>query len=301
MIDAWTNSVRARALAAALEAFAAQVYFSPECHAGYEALGFDPSPRTLQGGVAAPDAAAYFCSRGAALGQPSGDLVASAFAVFNPAVVVPLVELGWTRCDGPTIGAARTRGAVAQLARLLGSEPDGIDRAVALLRRATATLRPEGRPLYAGLRAQPVPDGALGTAWRLADLLREYRGDAHTAAWTAAGLDATEIGLLTELYWGGPMRRYIRTRAWSPDELDAAQDRLRARGLIEGDAFSAAGRELREAIERTTDDQCRPIVEALGDDVDELVTRLDGWSRLVRDGAGYLRAGPHDLGARVPG
>jgi hypothetical protein len=299
VIDAPTNSVRARALAAAIEAFAAQVYFSPECHAEYVALGFDASPRTLEGGVAAPDGAAYFCSRGAALGQPPGDLVASAFAVFNPAVVVPLVELGWTRCDGPTIGAARTRGAVAQLARILGPEPDGIDRAVALLRRATADLRPEGRPLYAGLRAQPMPDGALGTAWRLADLLREYRGDAHTAAWTTAGFDATEIGLLTELYWGVPMRSYIRTRAWSADDLDAAQDRLRTRGLIDGDGFAPAGLEAREAVERATDDQCRPFVEAMGDDLDELVTLLDGWSRRVREAGGYLRSGPHTLAART--
>jgi hypothetical protein len=30
-------------------------------------------------------------------------------------------------------------------------------------------------------------------------MLREYRGDAHTAAWTSSGFDATEIGLMTEL------------------------------------------------------------------------------------------------------
>lgn len=112
MIDAPTTSVRARALAAALEPFAGQVYFSPECHAEYEALGFDPSPRSLAGGVAAPDGAAYFCSRGAALGQPPGDLVAAAFAVFNPAVVVPLVELGWTaatvRRSAPPAPGARS-------------------------------------------------------------------------------------------------------------------------------------------------------------------------------------------------
>jgi hypothetical protein len=71
-----------------------------------------------------------------------------------------------------------------------------------------------------------LPGDPLGDAWRLADMLREYRGDAHTSAWTAAGFDATEIGLLTELYWGLPMRTYIRTRAWSDADLDAAEDRL---------------------------------------------------------------------------
>ena len=34
----------ARALAAALEPFVGQVYFAPECHRAYEALGFGGSP-----------------------------------------------------------------------------------------------------------------------------------------------------------------------------------------------------------------------------------------------------------------
>jgi len=295
MIDDATVSARSRALAAAIEPFSAQVYFAPECHAEYEALGFGPSPRTNREGVAQPDGQAYFCSRGSALGQPSGQLVAAAFGVFNPAVVIPLVDAGWDVCDAPTIAGARTRGAVAQLTRVLGPEPDGIDRAADLLRRACADLRPEGRPLYAGLSALPVPEGALGEAWRLADRLREFRGDAHTAAWTSAGYDAAEIGLLSELYWGLPMRTYIRTRAWAPEDLDAAEDRLRRRGQLDGDRISAAGRADREAVEQATDRQCRPIVEALGDDLDKLVGQVRGWSEQVRDAGGYQRRGLHDL------
>ena len=52
----------------------------------------------------------------------------------------------------------------------------------------------------------------MGDAWRLADQLREFRGDAHTAAWTTAGFDATEIGLLSELYWGLPVALLHRGR-----------------------------------------------------------------------------------------
>ena len=101
-------------------------------------------------------------------------------------------------------------------------------RARELLLRASEPLRPEGRPLYAGLRSLGLPGTPLADMWRAADRLREYRGDAHTAAWTSAGFDATEIGLLTELYWGLPMGSYVRTRAWSDDQLDAAKDRLRS-------------------------------------------------------------------------
>jgi hypothetical protein len=287
-------SSRARQLAAALEPVAGQVYFSPECHEAYAALGFNPSPGRA-GGVALPDGPAYFCSRGSVMGQVPGELVAAAFAVFNPAVVVPAVSYGWTLTDAASICAARTAGATRQLERILGSEPDGVARAEELLARAGEPLRPEGKPLYAGMASQPLPDEPLGRVWRLADRLREYRGDAHTASWTTAGFDATEIGLLSELYWGLSLRTYIRTRAWTSAELDAAEARLTERGLVRDGAFTDAGRAAREAVEQATDRHCRPIVDALGDDFDELVAILRPWGKAVRAGGGYLTVGPDDL------
>src|SRR5262249_17804160 len=72
----------ARALAGALEPVAGQVHFSPECHAEYVALGFDPSP-AMVGRTQVPDMTAYFTSRGSVMGQVRGTVVAAAFAVFN--------------------------------------------------------------------------------------------------------------------------------------------------------------------------------------------------------------------------
>ncbi len=287
----------ARRLAAALEPFAGSVYFSPECHAAYEELGFGPSPGSTRDGVALPDGPAYFCSRGSVMGQVPGEVVASAFGVFNPAVVVPAVTYGWTLTDAPSICAARTTGATAQLVRVLGERPEGLERATELLARAVPPLRPEGRPLFAGLRSLGLPGTPVGDAWRLADCLREYRGDCHTAAWTTAGFDATEIGLLTEPYWGVPLRSYVRTRAWSADDLDAAHERLRARGLLDGDTLTDAGRTAREAVEEVTDAGCRPSIDALGDDLEELVGTLGRWGAAVREAGGYLPGGPHDLAA----
>jgi hypothetical protein len=289
-------SVAARRLAAALEPFAGQVYFSPECHAAYVGLGFQPSPGEFGSGVALPDGPAYFTSRGSVMGQVPGELVAAAFAVFNPEAVVPAVSFGWSITDAATICAARDDGAIAQLERILGEKPHGIDTVGELLARACAPLRPEGRPLFAGLLSQPVPESPVGRAWRFADRLREYRGDAHTASWTSAGFDATEIGLMTELFWGMPMGTYVRTRAWSNDQLEAAKDRLRSRGILDGDAFSAAGYETREAIETATDLQMRGAVEALGDDdLDSLCSVLEGWGADIRAKGGYLPGGPHEL------
>lgn len=284
----------ARALAGALEPFTGQVYFSPECHAGYEALGFNPSP-AAPGGVALPDGPAYFTSRGSVMGQVAGSVVACAFGVFNPAVVEPAVAYGWSLTDAATICAARTDGATGQLARILGPNPDGLDRVLGLLRTANDGLRVEGKPLFAGLCAVPEPDDPLGAAWLLADRLREYRGDVHVNAWTLAGYDAVEIGLVTELYWGLPMGSYIRSRAWSDSDIDAAKDRLRSRGLIDGDGFTDAGRADREAVEVATDAACSPIVGGLGDDLDELVEHLGAWSLAVQAASGYPAQGPHDL------
>jgi hypothetical protein len=266
-----------------------QVYFSPECHAEYEALGFGASPATVDG-VAMPDGAAYFTSRGSLMGHVPGELVAAAFAVFNPEIVVPLVQMGWTMTDAPTICAARDRGAVAQLVRILGEKPDGIDRANELLARAVEPLRPEGKPLFSGVLSQGLLGSPVGDMWRRGDQLREFRGDAHTAAWTAAGLDATEIGLMTELFIGVPARSYIRSRAWSDEQMDAASARLEARGLFKDGQFTEDGKAAREEVERATDRQMRPTIEALGDDIDELLGLLEPWSAAVRDAGGYIKS-----------
>jgi hypothetical protein len=284
----------ARRLAGALEPVVGQVYFSPECHANYVQLGFEPS-RGEFNGVAAPDGPAYFTSRGSVLGQVPGQVVTAAFGVFNPEAVVPAVSYGWSLTDAKTICAARDDGAVAQLRRVLGDAPAGLDRANELLARAVAPLRPEGRALFSGLLSLGIPDDPLAAMWRRGDLLREFRGDSHIAAWISAGFDATEIGLATELYWGLPLRSYSRTRAWSDEQFDAATERLERRGLLAGGQLTERGREVREAVEVATDVQMESTVAALGDDIEELIGLLAPWGAAIRDAKGYPGSGPHDL------
>jgi hypothetical protein len=286
--------VRARALGGALEPFVGQVYFSPECHSRYEALGFKPSPGEMNG-VASPEGISYFTSRGSLMGQVPGELVAAAFAVFNPAIVVPAVTAGWKITDAVTICAERCAGAVAQLQRILGPQPDGIEEVRDILQRSAEKLRPEGRPLFAGTLSQSMPEDPLAAAWHLGDMLREFRGDAHTAAWTSAGLDATEIGLLTELYWGLPLKSYSRTRGWSESDYADAIERLESRGLIANNAFTESGRSVREEVERNTDRQMIDAINAIESDFDAAITLLRSWSKSVRQHNGYPQAGPQDL------
>ncbi len=293
-MDSRELSTKARALGGALEPLIGQVYFSPECHANYVALGFEPSPGDMNG-VALPQSVAYFTSRGSLMGQVPGEVVAAAFAVFNPQVVIPAVTAGWQITDAATICAARRNGAIGQLERILGAKPGGVNRARPILERAVSVLRPEGRPLFAGTLRQSIPETDLGAVWHFGDMLREYRGDSHTAAWISAGLDATEIGLLTELFWGLPLKSYSRTRAWSEDDYSAAIDRLEERGLIKDSAFTPAGRELREQVEVRTDEQMHAAINKIGDDFDHLIAMLTPWSQFVRNFKGYPGSGPHEL------
>ena len=62
--------------------------------------------------------------------------------------------------------------------------------------------------------------------------------------------------------------------------------------------MSDAGRAFRESIEVATDDQMVPALDALGDDVFELFEIMEPWGAAVREGLGYLTAGPHDLAKR---
>jgi hypothetical protein len=286
----------ARRLAAALEPVIGSVYFAPECHDAYAALGFSPSPGKV-GDVHLPDGPAYFCSRGSCLGEVPGELVAAAFGVFNPAVVVPSVANGREIASAATLAQARVEGVAAQLRRILGQPDDDVATATALLTRAAEPLSMCGRPLFAGLRSLDPVGEPWADLHRRGDLLREFRGDSHTAAWTAAGLTGPEIGLLTEAYWGLPLRSYVRTRAWSDDELDEAHERMQSRGLLDDRALTADGRAFREQLEIETDRQVEPALDALGDDLDRLLGILEPWGRAVRAAGGYLPAGPHDLAA----
>ena len=290
-----TSSHISRDLASVLEPVTGQVYFSPECHSNYEKLGFAPS-RGEFNGVTAPDGPAYFTSRGSVMGQVPGEVVAAAFSVFNPATVIPSVAYGWSLTDAATICAARDNGAIAQLVRLLGESPAGVTTARAILLRATEVLRPEGRALFAGLRSLPLPGTELGDVWRLGDMLREYRGDSHTAAWISAGLTACEIGLISELYWGLPIKSYSRTRAWSEDDYSEAIENLQRLGCITSDGeLTPHGRDVREQIEVNTDKQMDCVLQAIGADVNELITILKPWGTAIRAGKGYPASGPHDL------
>jgi hypothetical protein len=105
------------------------------------------------------------------------------------------------------------------------------------------------------------------------------------------------MNVLTELWVGMPLGSYSGTRGWSPQQIEASATALRAGGLLDGEQLTADGRRAREAIETTTDAMERPIVEALGGELDALVGRLDDWSAQCVE----ARAFPPDVFKRAAG
>jgi hypothetical protein len=48
-------------------------------------------------------------------------------------------------------------------------------------------------------------------------------------------------------------------------------------------------------VETRTDQQMATVLASLGDDFEETVGLLAGWSRIVQDARGYPQSGPHEL------
>jgi len=266
----------ARRLGAVVEPLAAAVYFSAEAQANYEALGLN----YFEG---------YFCSRSAPLGAAPWRVVCATFAAFNPAVVERAVTQGWGKTTPAELLRARLDGARDQMAARVTADDAEVVRVADALLAATDGLDVSGRAVFAGLVGLPVPgpDDPIGRLWRACDRVREFRGDGHIAAW-APHFDSVEITTITEPWWGIPLDSYVWTRGYGPDDVAPARARLAKRGLLNDDGtITDAGRAQREAVEVTTDQATLPVVDALGDDFDELLATLTPWSDAMRGDGAY--------------
>jgi len=237
----------------------AMVYFVPEVEERFTALG-------IGGG------AGYFCSRAAALGAVGPGPVAAMFYNFNPELVAAVLPAAWERVTPAAALAARLEAAGAALVRGLGKdvvEGPEVAEAAELARRAAESAQPhaDGRPLYAAHAQLPWPDAPHLVLWHAQTLLREFRGDGHVAALLVAGVSGLE-SMILHIAAGEADERFLRrTRGWRREAWAQAVDRLRGRGLIEGDqpTLTAAGQELRAAVEASTDRLGTPPYLTLGE------------------------------------
>ena len=242
-------------------------YFSPEPTAALMALGH----RNYWDG--------YFAGRAAPLGRVPAEVVHAIFYNFADGEVARHIPRVWNTATPEDALAARERGSAAALRRILGDRANApaLARAAELATKAATGAPTEGRALYAGLRALPVPKEPVARLWHAATLLREHRGDGHNAALVAEGIGGTQAHVLHALSEGIPAEKFGRVHHLPAAQLTAVVDGMRARGLIEASGWlSEAGRESKQRIESLTDDLSAPAYDTLTpSELDELTAHLE--------------------------
>lgn len=218
----------------------------------------------------------YVWGRASALGEPPASLVAAAFAAFEPHLVTGVYEEGRNQLGRAELLAIREEATTTSLQHVLGSAD--VSFAVATLRRGLAAADGTGRALFAGLQARPWPDALAGQLWRACEMVREHRGDSHIAAYITAGFNPVQMNILTELYVGMPLGTYTATRGWSPETIAANSAQLHTAGLIADEKLTPTGLRVRAEIEEHTDSMEQPLLDAIGDDLEPLLTQLNQWS-----------------------
>src|SRR4051794_10220620 len=143
----------------------------------------------------------YFAGRAAPLGRVPAEVVDALFYNFAPGEVARHIPKVWDTTTPDAALAARRAGCVQALRRILGDEVSApaFGPATDLLLRAATSAPWEGRPMYAALRALPIPDEVVARLFHAASLLREHRGDGHIAALMTEGVGGLEAHVLLAL------------------------------------------------------------------------------------------------------
>ncbi|WP_405574224.1 hypothetical protein OG317_31625 [Streptomyces sp. NBC_01167] len=251
----------------ALNPMHSTVYFSPDLASEMAGIGIEDS------------SAAYFAARAAAMGAVGPGAVTATFYNFNHELIARHLPAVWETASPEQVLRARLRAVDTTLRRLLGAEAVAskeLAEAADLALRAAEACTRHARPLYAAHADLPVPDEPHLAYWHAATLLREHRGDGHVAALLAMELDPLEA-LVSHTATGRGMapRWILATRGWRRTDWEAAESRLRERGLLspEGE-LTEAGTALRAELEDLTDRIDRAPYEHLGAEGVERLTDL---------------------------
>src|SRR5689334_5385506 len=227
----------------------------------------------------------YFAGRAAPLGRVPAEVVDAVFYNFAPGEVARHIPGVWETTTPEAAIAARQEGCVKALRRILGDLVDSptFTRAADLMVRAGTSAPVEGRPLYAALRALPVPDEVVARAFHGASLLREHRGDGHIAALMVEGVGGLEAHVLLALDMGLPADKFGRIHHLPAAQLGAVIDGMRHRDLIGADGWlSERGRAVKQRVEALTDSlAARPYEYLEPEELDELVADLEPLAALL--------------------
>ncbi|MCX6463114.1 MAG: hypothetical protein NTW05_05925 [Pseudonocardiales bacterium] len=281
---------RARRMWRALEPVHAVTYFAPESRAAAEALGVRGFWR------------GYFALRAAPLGPVPAEVVTALFHTFHPAFVARAVPAVWDVAPPEALLRARLDGVDAALRRLLGTDVvagPALAEAAGIAREAALAAPTAGRGLAAANAALDWPDAPHLVLWHAQTLLRESRGDGHTAVLLAAGLDPVEALVVFDA--DVPVDDLRERRGRSAEEWAAARERLTRRGLLAGSGLSDAGRALRAEVEARTDALADVSWQAVGDArAERLVELAAPLVAAIVSGGAFLDRNPMGLRPLAP-
>lgn len=234
----------ARVLWHTVETIHAVTYFAEESTQASAAAGVRGFWRT------------YFGFRAAPLGACSSAVVTATFFGFSPDMVDRAIPAAWALLTPEAYLDLRAASAAKALRRLVPSIDNQMSecRTIDLLDSVNSSTGSAGRSLFAGNVAVGRRVDRVERLWQTCTTMREFRGDGHIAALTTAGLVAPEALCLFAADNRMPLAVFEQSRGWSADDLKVARARLEDRGLIDGTGATAAGRRLRQDVERTTDE-----------------------------------------------
>jgi len=246
-------------------------YFAPEARAAFDGLGY----RGFWMG--------YFAARSAPLGKVPIEMVTALFYNFAPARVAKALPAAWEIAGPEAALQARAESAVAALRRYGLTADENVTVAAELTGKAAREAPLAGRPLFAANRALPWPDEPLAALWHAATLLREQRGDTHIAVLAANGISGRECNVLQTAAGKVPREYMAVARDYDDESWRRHEEQLAERGLVGDDGtLTAAGRELMDTIESTTDALSLSVLDVLSDDeVETLFQALTPIARAV--------------------
>lgn len=265
----------ARQLFDLIEPIALVNFFAREPHESMAALGL----RTYWDG--------YFAGRSAPLGRVPAEVVHAAFYSFADGEVARHIPKVWDTTTPEAAHAAREQGCGAALRRIVGDligTPE-LERAAELLAKASTFAPTEGRIMYAGLRALPMPEEPVARLWHAANMLREHRGDGHVAALVSERIAGTESHVLHALAMGiYPAESFGRIHHLPQSTLAAVMNGLRDRGLVDVSGhLTEVGQATKARIEDLTDTLAEAPYDGLEPpELDDLIASLEPICRTLQ-------------------
>jgi hypothetical protein len=277
----------ARTIWEAYEPYHATIYFAEEAREIYSDLG-------LKGGWMA-----YFASRAAAMGPVPAEVVIATFYNFHPDMVRRAIPDAWKFSSPEAVLEGRFKVADLVLTRMLGKriDSDELNRANEIAHEAVLRCDMTGRPLFAahtGLTPPPKPHLEL---WHWTTCLREHRGDGHVACLVAEEVDGCQAHVLLAAAGVVPAEMQRSFRGWTEDEWVRAAARLQENGYLNEDGeLSRKGAELRERIERRTDELALAPWAFLGEaKTEEFATLIRSLATPIIEDEGFPYPNPMGL------